>query len=131
MASRQTSYYNLAPIEQKQQDQWAFEKLKTGAGAYLDGYGWERRAICQNTGVITGYICVGEAHFVTDASVAAGDGLVLLRMLYPDDLNSMAYEKWYGPYTPERYYAEMTTTKKEHESHSERNRSVVACHTRK
>ncbi|PVH84351.1 hypothetical protein DL98DRAFT_357996, partial [Cadophora sp. DSE1049] len=75
MAEKQRKYTSLPPEEQKEQDKWAHDKLKTHLSACPEGYSWTP---WKQKG-FEGYRCQGGAHLVTHELLAEGqEGLYSL-----------------------------------------------------
>jgi len=122
MASRQIHINTMSGRELQEQEKWAQSKLTQAAGVCMDGFGWQRTDICENTGLISGYKCLGGGHFVSDESLAKGTEGCYLRALKPSVFDSrgiyphldgklFAKELWYGPWSEDEIYRQFGVSK--------------------
>jgi len=69
MATRQIKYDKLTPQQQREQDRWAEEKMRTVGAPCPAGFGWIR--------VPGGYNCFGGTHWMSDELLVEGFGRFL------------------------------------------------------
>ncbi|PVH74592.1 hypothetical protein DL98DRAFT_372257, partial [Cadophora sp. DSE1049] len=76
MAAKQTQIAELTGEELKEQEKWAFEKLKAHAGSCPAGFSWVRytEEACGKQVRLDGYRCKGGSHLVTHEMIAEGQG---------------------------------------------------------
>jgi hypothetical protein len=128
MASRQTKIESLSRSDREQQEKWAQSKLSSNTGACLDGFGWQRKTICQDNipGGFKGYICKGGAHFVTDKLLVKGNGkCYLIVVMAHDPSRTSGYETWFGPYDANEIYGIFGGSKRDYEARFQRGRGKV------